>query len=393
MASNPYAGMAWMHMQVLLGLKRLGHEVYYFEVTSVWPYNPILHSNTNDPEYSVNYLNKLFSGFNVEGHWALRSSYSDHGWYGMSKQKAEDLLKNADLVFNVSGSTNLINEGLKTGRLVLFGTDPVHSEVMYSQNDAGTVELIDIHHDVITYGENIGKEGCIIPPLPRLRGHTRQAVVIDYWKGSKPTKNQFTSVGNWKQDNNDIVLNGEKYFWSKHHEFLKFLDMPTRTAQPIEMATNVSSMGIHVFGQGTAIPAWGCTIDEYDLLTSNGWKLVDAHEFSTDPWKYREYIQSSRAEFTFAKDQNIRLRSGWFSERSASYLASGRPVITQDTGFDSVLPVGVGLFSFNTMDEILSAIDAINSDYDKHSKAAFEIAEQYFKAETVMEKVLNDLGY
>jgi len=132
--------------------------------------------------------------------------------------------------------------------------------------------------------------------------------------------------------------------------------------------------------------------DEYTILTSNGWKLVDAPSFTTNPWTYREYIINSRGEFTFAKDQNIRLRSGWFSERSACYLAAGRPVITQDTGFGCSLPTGEGLFAFNTMNEIFSAFDAVNSNYEKHSKAAREIAEEYFKAETVLEKLLNELG-
>jgi hypothetical protein len=111
-----------------------------------------------------------------------------------------------------------------------------------------------------------------------------------------------------------------------------------------------------------------------------------------DPWKYRDYIAASRGEFTVAKDQNVRLRSGWFSERSACYLAAGRPVITQDTGFGKVLPTGEGLFAFNTMEDILSAFDAVNSDYERHSRAARAIADKYFRAETVLAKLLSDLG-
>jgi hypothetical protein len=112
---------------------------------------------------------------------------------------------------------------------------------------------------------------------------------------------------------------------------------------------------------------------------------------TTDPWPYRDYIRASRGEFTVARDLHVRLRSGWFSERSACYLAAGRPVITQDTGFGTVLPTGVGLFAFNTMDEILAAIESINSDYERHSRAARAIAEEYFKAETVLAGVLNKL--
>jgi glycosyltransferase involved in cell wall biosynthesis len=134
------------------------------------------------------------------------------------------------------------------------------------------------------------------------------------------------------------------------------------------------------------------TSDERSLLESNGWRLTHAHAFTTDPWVYRDYVQASRGEFTVAKDQNVRLRSGWFSERSACYLAAGRPVVTQDTGFGTVLPTGEGLFAFNTMEDIITAFEAIHADYDRHSRAARRIAEEYFRAETVLAKVLEDLG-
>ncbi len=144
---------------------------------------------------------------------------------------------------------------------------------------------------------------------------------------------------------------------------------------------------------GDLVPAMGMTVEERRLLGENRWQLTDAHAFSTDPWPYRAYIRSSRGEFTVAKDQNVRLKSGWFSERSACYLAAGRPVITQDTGFGSVLPTEEGLFAFNTMDDILAAFDTINADYERHSWAARAIAEEYFRAETVLAKVLQDLGF
>jgi hypothetical protein len=146
-------------------------------------------------------------------------------------------------------------------------------------------------------------------------------------------------------------------------------------------------------GFGDFLPAQGMTRDELDLLINNGWKLNDAHKFTTDPASYRAYIIASKGEFTVARDQNVRLRSGWFSERSACYLAAGRPVITQDTGFGTVLPTGEGLFAFNSMDEIITAFEAIQSEYDKHSWAARAIAHDYFRAETVLSKVLKDLGY
>jgi hypothetical protein len=128
------------------------------------------------------------------------------------------------------------------------------------------------------------------------------------------------------------------------------------------------------------------------LLVSHGWALTDARELTTDPWRYRDYVTASRGEFTVARDLNVRLRSGWFSERSACYLAAGRPVVTQDTGFDAVLPTGEGLFAFHTPDEAVAALDAIRSDYDRHSRAAKRIAHEFFRAETVLGSLLEDLG-
>ena len=145
-------------------------------------------------------------------------------------------------------------------------------------------------------------------------------------------------------------------------------------------------------GPGEVVRALGVSSETRQTLESNGWKLADTHALTTDPWPYRDYVRASRGEFTVARDLHVRLRSGWFSERSACYLAAGRPVITQDTGFGAVLPIGEGLFAFNTMDEILAAFESINSDYERHSRAARAIAQEYFRAETVLAKVLKDLG-
>ncbi|GAC1475905.1 MAG: hypothetical protein NVSMB9_29300 [Isosphaeraceae bacterium] len=373
MASNPYAGMAWMHMQLVAGLRRLGHDAYYFEVTSSWPYDPVRETHVSDSDYAVPYLTKVADDFGLSGKWAFRRSFSDNAWFGMEKTRAESLLADADAVFNVTASTNPGKEGLKVGRLVYYGTDPVGHEIAFSQGDEGVRSLIAEHRDLVTYGENIGNPDCPIPPLPGLKARTRQPILLDIWECGPPTRPEFTTVANWKQDGDDLVFNGETYFWSKHHEFLKFLDVPRFAGTPVELATTPDD-------------------DVTTLLRSHGWGTANAHEFTTDPWRYRHYVQSSRAEFTVAKDQNVRLRSGWFSERSACYLAAGRPVITQDTGFGCALPTGEGLFAFNTRDDALAAFEAINSDYPRHSRAARAIAEEYFRAETVLAKLLDDLG-
>ncbi|UCD56207.1 MAG: hypothetical protein JSV16_10245 [Candidatus Hydrogenedentota bacterium] len=393
LASTPYAGMAWMHMQIAVGLRRLGHDVYYFEVTSTWPYDPIRQSKVNDSHYTVPYLKWVAECFGMGDRWAFRRSYSDKQWFGMSRSKAEDLLEHADAVFNITGATRLrTKEELGAQRLVYYGTDPVYSEIAFAKKDKIARRTIDQHDDFVTYGENIGNADCPIPPLPRLRSKTRQPVLMDCWQDGPPSKKEFTTVCNWKQEGRDIDFNGETYYWSKHHEFLKFIELPHRISTPIELAMGLADPAVSRPGFGDLVPAVGMTGEERNLLASHGWRLIDAHAFTTAPWPYRDYIQASRGEFTVAKDQNVRLRSGWFSERSACYLAAGRPVIAQDTGFGNVLPTGKGLFAFNTMEEIMAAFDIVNSDYRAHSRAARAIAEEYFRAEIVLAKVLVELG-
>jgi hypothetical protein len=376
LASNPYAGMAWMHMQIAAGLCRLGHDVYYLETTSSWPYDPTRSTPVADSDYALPYLKRVAESFDLGGRWAYRRSYSDKAWFGLPRAKAEELLGHADAVLNVAGATRFAEEGLRVGRLVYFGTDPGHHEIAFAKGDPDVCALMAEHDDFVTYGENIGSPDCPIPPLPRLRSRTRQPVLLEQWRGGPPAKKEFTTVGNWKQTGRDIEFKGKVYRWSKHHEFLNFIDLPKRVDQPIELATGLVSL----------------SREDRDLLEANGWGLLDAHPFTTDPWPYRDYVRSSRGEFTVAKDLNVRLRSGWFSERSACYLAAGRPVITQDTGFGKFLPTGEGLIPFNTLEEIIDAFEAVNSDYERHSRAARAIAAEYFKAETVLSKVLEDLG-
>jgi hypothetical protein len=170
-----------------------------------------------------------------------------------------------------------------------------------------------------------------------------------------------------------VTFQGETYSWSKHHEYLKFLDLPSRVEQSFELAL--------------------AKYDDSDrqLLESHGWQVCPA-DFSCDLDAYRHYIRRSRGEFTVAKDQNVRLRSGWFSERSAQYLASGRPVITQETGFSNVLPTGRGLFGFSTTDDIVAAVEAVNANYEEHCRGAADLAREYFNYDVVLRPMLAELG-
>jgi hypothetical protein len=384
--------MAWMNMQIVAGLCRLGHDAWYFETTSTWPYDPIRGTRVCDSEYAAPYLADIARRFGLGDCWAYRRSYLDKEWLGIPQRQAEEILSSADAVFNVAGASRFAEEGLKTGPLIYFGTDPVYHELAYAEGNSFSREIVDEHDASVTYGENIGVPGCPIPPLPHLKARTRQPVLLDCWSSDQPSRDVYTTVGNWKQDGRDIEWNGETYLWSKHHEFLRYIDLPQRVEPTIELATNLADPSTIKHGVEDVVKTVGMERNASAILDENGWKLVSASEFSMDPWPYRDYIQASRGEFTVARDLNVRLWSGWFSERSACYLAAGKPVITQDTGFGRVIPTGDGLFAFNSIEEIVDAFETIEADYAHHSRAARELAENYFKAETVLAKLLDDLS-
>jgi hypothetical protein len=383
--------MAWMHMQIAAGLKRLGHDVYYMETSSNWPFDPVRNEKVCDSAYAVPYLARVCARFGLGDAWAYRRSYLDREWFGPVARDAERLLLDADAVFNVAGATSLSVDGLRAGRLVYFGTDPIYHEVTYAAGDEEVAGLVAEHSLVVTYGENIGTDRCPVPPLPGLRARTRQPILVDLWKNGQPKRWEFTTVANWRQEGRDVEFDGQSYAWSKDAEFVKFTDLPALVAPPLELATNLAGPVGPGQREGEAVRAYAVERSALAKMRERGWRVVDAATFTANPWSYRRYVQSSRAEFTVARDVHVRLRSGWFSERSACYLAAGRPVIAQDTGFGDVLPTGEGLFAFTTIDEAVAAFEEIESDYDHHSRAAAEIADEYFRAERVLAKLLEDL--
>jgi len=276
---------------------------------------------------------------------------------------------------NITGSTTPEEIGVPC-RLIYIGTDPVLQELRIARGDEVLRERVAAHVAHFTYGENIGSEVCPIPPLPFKTWPMRQPIVLDIWDDGPPTREAFTTVTNWEVNGYDVEFEGQLFTWSKQHAYLKVIDLPRRTKACLELAMGLS----------------GVSPDVRELLRANGWLTTDAYQMSLNPWPYRDYIRHSAAELTMAKDMVARTRCGWFSERSACYLAAGRPVIAQDTGFGRALPTGKGLFACNTADDILAAIDAVLGNYAEHSRSAKAIAEDYFRAETVLAGVLNTVG-
>ena len=376
MGRCPFGGQTWLYLNWLLGLRKLGHEVWYIEDDTVWPYDPERDSITDDCSYAVRHIAGCIERIGLPHHWGFRAAYRGEECYGVTSRQLDELYRTCDALLNVVGATDLRAEHLAAPLRVYVECDPVIAELQLANGDAHTATALDNHYAIVTYGENFGAADCRVPIDGRPYGKTRQPVDLDHWPMAyEPQARFFTTIGNYRQTGNDIVYDGELYHWSKHHEWEKFLTLPQRTPQPFELA---------MFPNDPA---------DRERLQIHGWKLVPPFRMSLDVFgAYPAYFRASRGEFTVAKDMNVRLRSGWFSERDACYLACGKPVIAQDTGFGNVLPTGTGLFSFTTLDEAVAAIEEINRDYRRHCLAARAIAEEYFEAGKVAARLLGDLG-
>jgi glycosyltransferase involved in cell wall biosynthesis len=373
MGRTPFAGVAWQVLHYLEGFRRAGCDVFYVEDTGAWPYDPEHNTVTDDPGYTVRYLHDLLRRVGMDGRWAyVAPNRTVHGTSSTSLARA---VAAADVIVNLTGATVLREEHLQVPIRVYLETDPVAPQIEVAQRTPFTVELLAGHTHHLTFGENLGGADCGVPVDGFDYRPTRQPVVLDWWRpdGAKLGPS-FTTVASWRQVGRDVEWRGETYFWSKDREFLKMLELPRQVAPRIELAL-------------------ACDDDSVlELLRDHGWSVRDALEFSLSPDRYRAYIVGSRAEFTVAKDQNVRLRSGWFSDRSACYLAAGRPVVTQTTGFENVLPTGEGLFAFETVDDAAAAIEEIDADYERHSTAAAELAREYFDAQRVISALLREVG-
>jgi hypothetical protein len=368
-AQYPLGGVTWDYFQYVLGLARLGHDVYYIEDTGQWPYNPHEAGVSKGCEFNVQYLDGLMSRYGLGGKWAYRFPWQAQ-WFGLPEVERIEVLRTADLLVNVSGVLERPEEYRQVRRLAFIDSDPVFTQVKVARGQEDFRRLIDLHDVQFSFGE------CLSAAVPDT-GHrwrpTRQPVVLSEWHPETPTRPVFTTVMNWTSYN-DVVFDGRTY-GQKDVELMRFLELPSRVAPTVlEIAVNE--------GKTRRTPR--------ALLTHKGWHVVDPAIVCPDLDRYRQYIESSRAEWSVAKNGYVVGQAGWFSCRSACYLAAGRPVVVQDSGFASVLPVGEGLLAFTTMDEAVAAIRDVEARYARHATAARAIAETYFDASKVLTRLLED---
>jgi hypothetical protein len=372
-AQMPMAGIAWQALQYLVGLERLGYEAWYVENHGTNPYDPRISSVVTECGYNVAYLKETLERHGLAGRWAYWDAINDV-YHGMSRERVFDLLKGADALINLCGSTRLRDEHMACPVRIMVDTDPVYEQIKYAKADPAARAYLDAHTHFFTYGENVGGPGWIVPLCGVPWKPTRPPVVLDLWPVAEGQPDCFSTIATWENKGKNIEFEGESYVWSKHVNFMRFLDLPRQTKQCFTMAM---------------LPP---TAEVEALVAGKGWKLVDPRPVSASLDAYRNFIQGSRGEFTVAKDIYVRPKSGWFSDRSVCYLASGRPVVTMATEFSRFYPVGEGLLQYTDDASALAAIAAINGDYARHAKAARSVAAEFFASDRVVGAMMDEAG-
>lgn len=372
----PLGGLTWHYLQYVLALARLGHDVYYIEDSHFFEDDACAFSfdpsrnTSDDPAYGLRYSTDTFNRVELTDRWAYYDGQTS-GWLGPRADEILEICRTADLLINVGGVNPLRPWLMQVPVRILVDTDPVFSQIRYLTNPINR-RLAQQHTAYFSYGENISSLRAAISKDTLPWRATRQPMVLDAWPvTSGPSEGKFTTVGAW-ESYKTAEYDGTRY-GMKSESFAPYWDLPARAHGVFELSLFDPS----------ALP---------EPFRKAGWVVTDARERTRDPWSYQRYIRESKAEFSVAKHGYVASRCGWFSERSASYLASGRPALVQDTGFSDWLATGSGVIAFNTPEEAQCGVEDINHRYDVHCKAAREIAHEYFDARTVLSDLIERAG-
>lgn len=369
---GPMGGLAWHHLQYVLGLKAMGHKVLFLEDSDNYPacYHPDHFSFTTDPFYGLSFLSALFEQFDLQDHWSYFDAHTNQ-WFGANDKTAKSFCQAADVVINLSGMNPLRDWWQKIPVRLYIDTDPVFTQINHlTKPDRMT--LAKGHTHFASFGENIGRADCLIPDDGFRWLPTRQPVFVNAWKVSAPVPTgKWTTVMQW-DSYAPVEFNGRQ-FGMKSASFPDYVSIPVAVpSESFELALG-----------GSTAPRTN--------LERMGWSITDSHQQTKTPKRYQEYISHAKGEWTVGKQGYIVANSGWFSERTLSYMASGKPVIVQDTGFTGFLPTGNGLFAFSTKAEVVAAIEKVNSDYSFHANAARKLVESCFDSQMVLKALLDSL--
>jgi hypothetical protein len=375
-ATYPVGGVAWDYAQYALGLERLGFEVYYLEDTGLDAYDPATRAYGGDGRYGAAFLERSLAALSapLAKRWHLRAA--DGTIRGLAPEDFRDVLAEAALLLNISGSALVRDDTLRCRNRILVDTDPGWNHFRnYPRWDAqpgwrGTHGW-RAHDHFFTYAERIGAPDCVLPTLGIDWQPTRPPVLLDLWRPEPPGE-RWTTVMTWRNFPESIEYRGRRY-GAKELEFDRIETLPGRTAAELEVA---------VGGSGPPVGRW----------RSLGWSVIDSHSVSATPEDYRDYIERSRGEFSVAKNVYVATRSGWFSCRTVCYLAAGRPAVIQDTDYSSTIPCGEGLVAFRGLDDAAAGIERVEADYARHQAAARALAAEHFAAERVLGDMLGRIG-
>jgi hypothetical protein len=360
-AAKPgHGGAVWAVLQYLLGLRQLGYDVVFVE--------PVDAENLANSG-SARYCDRVMRRFGFEGRWALVHPGRRES-VGLSRSELRAIAKRADVLINISGMLTDPDVLDHIATRVYLDLDPAFVQMWHAVD--GIDMRMDAHTHFVTVADAIGEPTCPIPTCDRTWIPTLPPVVLSKWPiGESLEHDALTTVANWR--GYGVIDHAGVKYGLKVHSLRPLIDLPTRTNQRFRLA-----LVIH-------------PDETRDLaaLHDNGWELVDPYCVAGGPDDYRRFIQGSKAEFGIAKSGYVVSRSGWFSDRSACYLASGRPVIAQDTGFGRRLPTGQGLFEFTVADDVVHAIDELAADYPRHRSAARQIAEEFFDSDRVLRALLD----
>ncbi|HEY7087409.1 MAG TPA: hypothetical protein VH518_04920 [Tepidisphaeraceae bacterium] len=368
----PLGGMTWHHLNYLLGLEDLGHEVLFLEDSGSYavPYNPTKQICENDSAFGRAYLERTFREFGLKARWCYYSEFEDQ-YYGATREQLNDALRDADLLLCVSGVTPLRDDRPRPRRAAVIDTDPVFTQIKLGENPA----LLNYYRNfdaVATFGRLVGTSDCPLPTHGIRWIPTNQPVALKHWPVVPTRSRTFTTIGKWEHAGaRHVEFAGRPYQSSKSVALMELLDLPPQVKWDMSVAMK------------------GMPADIEQQFRDHGWTVTDAEAASADCGTFRAFIQQSAGEFTVVKQIYSGLLSGWFSDRAACYLASGRPVVTQASGFDRWLPIGEGLFSFHTVDQAADALNTISGDYERHARAARRTAEMHFDSRLVLRDLLD----
>jgi len=367
-------GNAWTRMQWVLGLRSLGFDVFFVEQIGR---NACVDSNGLPVEFdnsrNVAYFREVCECFGLADRAALVCEEGSRV-FGLSIASMQEVARGSEILINIGGHLTLDEIKCLPRCRVFFDDDPAHTQFWHADG-LGHGRLAG-HEHYFTVGLNIGSAECCVPTNGISWRPLFPLVALDAWPDCTPGPfGKFTTVASWRGAYGPIERDGQ-VFGQKAHEFRKFVELPRQSTGSFELA-----LDIH--------PA-----DHRDLadLRENGWHIVPAHDVASDPQSYQHYVQASGNEFSAAQQIYVRSQCGWFSDRTACYLASGRPALVQDTGFSGALPVGHGLVPFRTMSEAAAGAARIMGDYERHCREARALAEQWFDARKVLTSVLQQIG-